>query len=147
MKVIFVDVDGVLNCNSTTVFTRSGAQFVEDRLIERLKTIVSATGAKIILSSDWRYDREPPYDADFLELKNKLLEHGIKIHGYTPIYYGQDRGFEINAWLNSHPKVKKFVILDDRCDMFPVKHRLVRTDPNIGLTDEDVEEAIWLLNN
>lgn len=147
VKIVFLDVDGVLNCNTTRVFTKSGAFFVEDRFVENLKTILEATNAKVVLSSDWRYDREPPYDSDFLELKGKLQEYEIDFYGFTPIYWGRDRGFEIDVYLKNHPEVKKFVILDDRCDMFPHKHRLVRTDPKTGLTIEDVEEAIYLLNN
>lgn len=147
MNIIFLDVDGVLNCNSSRVFTKSGCQFIEDKYIERLKRIIDETSAKVVLSSDWRLDREPPYDSDFLELKHKLLEYEISFCGFTPNYWTQERGFEIDQYLKSHPEVKKFVILDDRCDMFPHKQRLVRTDPSVGLTDEDVEEAIWLLKS
>jgi hypothetical protein len=147
LKAVFLDIDGVLNSDFTTIYTKSGAQFIENIFVERLCRIIKETNAEVVLSSDWRYDREPPYNSDFLELEGKLREYGIKFYGFTPIYLAQDRGFEINKYLEIHPEIKKFVILDDRCDMLPHKHRLVRTDPKIGLTDDDVEEAIWLLNN
>lgn len=148
MKVIFLDVDGVLNAYSTNVCTKSGVQFVEDNLIEKLKRIIDKTGVNVVLSSDWRYDRNyEEFNGDYLELKNKLAEYGIAFYGFTPEIYHENRGVEVDAYLKKHPEIDKFVILDDRCDLAPHKHRLVRTDPKIGLSDENVEEAIWLLNN
>ena len=61
MRVIFLDVDGVLNSNSFAekMFSEQGVRvFYEDILDKRaiacLKQIVSATGATIVLSSSWR---------------------------------------------------------------------------------------------
>ena len=56
MKVIFLDVDGVLN--SQQLFEKSeDAQLisVDEENIKNLKKIVDATGAKIVLSSSWIY--------------------------------------------------------------------------------------------
>lgn len=148
MKAIFLDIDGVLNAYSTNVCTKSGAQFVDDNLIEKLKRIIDETGANVVLSSDWRYDRDyEECNGDYLELKDKLAEYDITFYGFTPEICQEKRGIEVDAYLKAHPEIDKFVILDDRCDLAPHKHRLVRTNTKIGLTDEDVEEAIWLLNN
>lgn len=155
MKVIFLDVDGVLNCETTQEQTREGVKFVEDRFVEKLKRIVDETGAKVVLSSDWRYDREDEvYNCDYLELKAKLAEYGIQFYGFTPICLRNDRGFpiesrgfEIDQYLMAHDEVDKFVILDDRCDMEPHLDRLVMTSYDTGITDQDVEEAIALLND
>lgn len=57
-KVIFLDIDGVLNCNNTTeIFL--GITGIEDRLVEKLRAIVNATGAEIVLVSTWRDYWEP----------------------------------------------------------------------------------------
>ena len=55
MKVIFLDVDGVLN--SQSLFERCGEELVpiDEENIQYLKAIVDATNAKIVLSSSWRY--------------------------------------------------------------------------------------------
>ena len=56
MKVIFLDVDGVLN--SQQLFEKCEDDqliSVDEDNIKNLKTIVDATGAKIVLSSSWRY--------------------------------------------------------------------------------------------
>lgn len=150
LKVIFLDIDGVLNCYSTDIYTKSGTQFIEDKYIERLKSIIDATDTKVVLSSDWRYSRDLPElkDNEFFELLDKLAEFGIGFYGFTP-YGGWDstRGDEIDAWLKEHPEAENFVILDDRCDMEPHKEKLVRTEPVLGLTTKNVECAIHILNN
>ena len=54
MKVIFLDVDGVLN--SQQLFEKCEDDqliSVDEDNIKNLKTIVDATGAKIVLSSSW----------------------------------------------------------------------------------------------
>lgn len=56
-----------------------------------------------------------------------------------------ERGMEIAEWLKVHPDVTAFAILDDCSDMVGVKHRLVLTDPIVGLDDPDVERAKWML--
>ena len=49
-------------------------------------------------------------------------------------------------WLDKHPDVDNFVILDDidfdDMERFGVLDHLIMTDCNIGITDEDVEKAI-----
>ena len=58
IKVIFLDVDGVLNSDRTARRTQSGYTFVDNRQMKNLKHIINMTGAKVVLSSDWRYDRD-----------------------------------------------------------------------------------------
>lgn len=155
MKVIFLDIDGVLNCETTEEKTLDGTRFVEDRFIKRLKRIVDTTNAKVVLSSDWRYDRDcDEFNGDYLELKDKLFEYDIEFYGFTPVcprnsrgFPYASRGFEIKQYLAEHEEVDEFVILDDRCDMEPHLNRLVRTSFETGLTEEDVDEAIELLNS
>lgn len=55
------------------------------------------------------------------------------------------RGWEILGWLNKH-EVESFVILDDWNDMGPVSDHLVWTKPAHGITEEQVDEAIRILN-
>lgn len=54
MKLIFLDIDGVLNYEGYERFTRMGTRFVDPVLIKRLKKIIDRTGAKVVLSSTWR---------------------------------------------------------------------------------------------
>jgi HAD domain in Swiss Army Knife RNA repair proteins len=55
MKVIFLDIDGVLNCEKTPN-PRKFPYVVDRKLLTRLKTLLERTGAKVVLSSSWRLD-------------------------------------------------------------------------------------------
>lgn len=140
MKVIFLDVDGVLN---------HGKQIekVEDNKIELLNQIVKRTNAEIVLSSDWRYWLDTD-DEDVILLERKLGSVGIDIMSSTPITKHGYRGAEIYQWINewAGEKIEKFVILDDRDDMKPYMNRLIQTSFNLGLQEKHVKKAIQLLN-
>lgn len=62
MKVIFLDIDGVLNSNDWYVKTRGIGGYnggdVDPKCIELINDLIDATGAKIIMSSSWRSDYE-----------------------------------------------------------------------------------------
>lgn len=147
IKVIFLDIDGVLNDNHTKSTTGMGFKFIDTSKILRLKSIVAATGAKIVLSSDWRYDREDPLlNGDFLELRERLAKHGLTFYDFTPEIDWDSRGLEIQTWLDAHPQVSRFVILDDRDDMEPNMGHLIQTTMRHGLTERLAERAIAFLN-
>ena len=100
MKVIFTDIDGVLNEDTTPTRTKSHVLFIDKEKLLRLKRIVDATGAKIVLSSTWRYGRNnPKYNGDFLELQEAFRKVGLEFYSYTPEdVFGIRRGMEIKAW-------------------------------------------------
>ena len=71
MKVVFLDIDGVLNDDTTPSRTKSRLIFVDREKLLRLKRIVAATGAKIVLSSTWRHKFFLPLN--WLHTKKLLL--------------------------------------------------------------------------
>lgn len=147
VKVIFLDVDGVLNNNKTTRRTSNGYRFVGRRQIKNLKRIVDETGAEVVLSSDWRYDRDDfKWNSDYIELRDELLRYGIKFYGFTPEIPSGHRGEEIDLWLKKHDEVCNFVILDDRVDIEPNEDHWVRTMMSSGLGAREANEAIKILN-
>lgn len=146
IKVIFLDIDGVLNNKKTTRTTANGCTFVEGKHLSRLKYIINATGAKIVLTSEWRRDRtDLEHNGDYLELKEELRRYGIYVYGCTPVLPSDHRGSEIAQWLREHNSVSDFVILDDRGDMDPYMDRLVRTATDSGLGIKEAGRAIEIL--
>lgn len=119
-KVIFLDVDGVLNDDGPD---RNDQGIVIDQgYIRNLKKIIAETGAEVVLSSSWRYSygkyaRQAFHGEDEnVEIFLKSLDmYDIKIPGITPyLFNGHDmRPFEIASWLARRPEVENFVILDD----------------------------------
>lgn len=158
MKIIFLDIDGVVNNDYTGSYTSDGWCFVDDYLVERVALIVKATGAKIVLSSTWRegwVSNEYPDDNDisFNELKDKFAEYGMTFIDKTPdLRHGPrsyvHRGVEIAAWLEAHKhwNIESFVILDDWDDMDELSDHLVKTLNKNGISEENVKEAIKILN-
>ncbi len=152
MKLIFLDIDGVLNRDSTEIAAPSGCMFVEDELVKKLHRIYCETHAKIVLSSSWRmgwYDIEfgktDTHNAeDYTALAGKLLSFGIPINGYTEMLYDQSRADEITKYLKNAKDVEAFVILDDMRIKGYKEHQIM-TDPETGLTENDVKKAIALL--
>ena len=146
IKVVFLDIDGVLNTDKTTRRTTGGYRFVGSRQLKNLKRIITETKAKVVLSSDWRYDRDDPkWNSDYLELKAELMRYGIQFHGFTPELPSAHRGAEIAQWLAEHPEVSNFVILDDRTDIEPNKDRWVQTVMSHGLGKDETDTAIEIL--
>lgn len=164
MKLIFLDVDGVLN--SDTYFASeaykketTGASDAEIMLIlhqahldpnalQLLNDLVQRSGAEVVLSSTWRSKYSPT------ELTEMMQKRGatFTISDSTPILYGKmseriPRGKEIKAYLSKLAvQPETFVILDDHDDMLGLKKFLVWTDYKPGLTSQDVEQALQILN-
>jgi histidinol phosphatase-like enzyme len=55
MKVIFLDIDGVLNCDKTPN-PRNLPYIVDKKLLARLCELLQRTKAKVVLTSSWRID-------------------------------------------------------------------------------------------
>jgi hypothetical protein len=132
MKIIFLDIDGVLNNYNTKMDLRW-----EPSLVEILNRIVKETEAKAVLSSTWRQ----------IEHHRNIIKNDMKINfiDVTPKTF-KTRGHEIQTWLDYNPFVDKFVILDDDADMDHLKSYLLQTDPEIGLTNKIADMAIRRLN-
>lgn len=133
-KFIFLDIDGVMNSNlfysERTQDKRYdewikdhpqhiawGACNIDPRAVKRLNRITDATKAKIIVSSTWRSDSN---------LQEIFTLVGIKepIYDVTPYMRSRHRGSEIQEWLDKQTDWLKW-----------------------GLSDEDVEQAIHILND
>ncbi len=143
-KVLFLDIDGVLNSAFVLQEQRRG-DAIDRGMVERVNRIIQATGCKIVISSTWRLIHPMG------ELKALLRQHGLidVIIDKTPYMISEDnnRGDEIETWLKDHPSVQKFCILDDNSDMSDVINNLVQTTWADGLQDEHVERAIAMLSS
>jgi hypothetical protein len=141
VKVLFLDIDGVLN--SREVITKRGrGDVVCLEMVERINRVIRATDCKIAISSSWRIAHSLRW------LKAFLRQYLIidVIVDKTPTS-DKGRGYEILLWLLVNPQVECYAIVDDDSfDMEEVKHRLVRTDFLTGIADEHVEQLIKLLN-
>ena len=176
MKVLFLDIDGVLNsenwfgyrlyCIKNNMFNevinfvntnderiKHKLSMIDDRAIANLNRIIEETGCKVVLSSSWR---------SCVEAENTLTEYLLKLKGFkyelydvTPRIwvkeFGTQRGEEIQLWMDKESEkneIESYVILDDDSDMLPKQmSNFIHVDGQVGLIDKDVFKAIKILNS
>ena len=176
MKVLFLDIDGVLNSENWFAYRiycvknnmvnilmnfvdtddrniKHKLTMLDDRAIANLNRIIEETGCKVVLSSSWRSSIE----SENIFTQNLLKLKGFKYEFYdvTPRLWFSDfstrRGEEIQLWMDKESKkneIESFVILDDDdSDMLPEQmNNFIHIDGHVGLTDKDVFTAIEILN-
>jgi hypothetical protein len=139
MNVVFLDFDGV-------ILPFGKPSLADKAIVEAVKNfnalLKSEPELKIVISSAWR-KHGINYCKRFLE---GLGIDSEKVVGITNDEYGS-RGFQIQCYLNRNKDVVKFVILDDQSDMDHLMMKLVHTNPLMGLTEKDVEQAVAILNS
>lgn len=151
-RVLFLDVDGVLNCPETWARKdgqRGTFRICPDR-VKLLATMLDATSAMVVLSSTWR-----KFDDHVAYLKKRASVVTCRLHDdwrtieedfKPPIDFRPMRGREIKEWLSRHPEVTEYAIVDDDSDMLPEQSkRFVQTSFREGLTDRHAIALIALL--
>lgn len=152
MRVIFLDIDGVLN-DHKPVIDGTGWCGIDRDKATLLNDLLYDCGAKIVISSAWRYMIEPE-TMGIRGFEYMLITHGAdaygRIVGVTPrdeAVGGRSEGgrlAQIFHWLKEHlAEVESYVVLDDM-DL-GVGARLVKTDALVGLTKELAQKASILL--
>ena len=158
-KIIFLDIDGVLN---SQLFYTSGRASERRIKIENdidpvsvgfLNTLIKDTGAKVVVSSTWRLGRT------IQELQSILEHNGFvgEVIGKTDSLRGEHclRGNEILKWIKdneaiigcSYSDYTNYVIIDDDSDMlYWQRNNLFLTDGYCGITPNLAYRAARFLN-
>jgi hypothetical protein len=123
MKAIFLDIDGVLNCNDTPN-PRKFPYIVDDVLLARFCDLVVASQATVVLSSTWRVDPIGLLAAKFFK---------VPFADVCPDFPDAPRCEELLSWLRDHPEVTRYVVLDDSDDCLD-ELPLFQPSPRTGLT-------------
>ena len=163
-KIIFLDIDGVLNTESwyvqmTNETPKDKFGYAYDpQAVANLRKIVEETEADIVISSSWKC-------MGLSQIEDMWKDRNLpgKIIGITPNSVSDEllidadidsmelfhiRGEEIKEWLKKHGKrVCNYVIIDDMDNMLPGQQsHFVQTNPEMGITEDDAEKAIAILN-
>lgn len=157
MKVLFLDIDGVLNSQQYFRLQYRAAQLLDlehkatqldPMALTFLDIIIEDTDCQVVISSVWRFGRTVPQLIDLL--RSRGFRHTDHILDKTPDGCGSFRGLEIQSWLDANReqlKVESFVILDDDSDMGDLLPHLINIDGKEGLTGQKAGEVIDYLNN
>ena len=142
-KIIFLDVDGVLNRG----FDVDPNNEIERKRCLYLAYLVYRTHAKIVVHSSWKYDKRM-----LSKLRRALKEYGLHIYDVTPTILGEGCGRvnEIKQWMSEHTfDEKHWVMLDDWDYSKEFGEHFVRTwsDGHYGLCTKYVRQALKILES
>ena len=165
MNAIFLDIDGVLNSNINSKSHCGDFAGIDKDKVTRLAKIVRETNSIIILISSWKNGWQPnrKYKVDEYNIYNipysnyhaKYLDNHLRKKGNliitdkTKERNPEMRGTGIRNFLSEHPDIKNWVVLDDEIfydyrEQNIIPH-LIKINPEYGLTDNDAETAIKML--
>jgi len=158
MKVIFLDVDGVIN----TAKKRNHLERINKNLgydwcynnifckmsLNNLMEIVLLTNARIVIISARRYKQDLSQ-----ALQLQFIEYGLfdYLLGKTPVVdirlkHGAGKELEINAWMENKD-IESFVILDDFIAVFDkLLPNVIEVNPDEGIDMEVRLQSIEKLN-
>ena len=146
MKIIFLDIDGVMNSevyHKTLNTKKKGWRRFNPEAVKMITKLVEEFDAKIVISSLWRFAVKKELAT---ELKASNLVNFLHPDWKTPIIEPGHRGKEVKMWLDEHPDIKEFIILDDDNDILEEhRSRFVRTDYYEGMQAEHYYKAREIL--
>lgn len=148
MRVIFLDIDGVLN-NEGSIRSLGTNIKLDPANIQQLNRITDVTGARLVVSSNWR-EGNPLW-----VMQAVLGQQGVigDIIGMTPdlraleglgpedkhVFWVRSR--EVSRWLAANPWVSRFAIIDDHL-VSGFDRGMFKTDHASGLTTEIADAVI-----
>ena len=161
-KICFLDIDGVLNSrfwNDSHQREISEGKYIDRDKVKLLKDLVHNTNARLVLHSGWRFwfdGRLKPLRAEAENLVQLLAEEDLTIYDMTPDLTTEEiratkkfslvKADEILAWLEMHPDISTWVVLDDlNLNHSAIASHQVRTNADVGLTAEDLKAAERIL--
>lgn len=132
MRVIFLDIDGVLN-----TYSAKFEQKIRPDKMAVLQDIILIFNVEIVVSSDWRRLGK----GRFLE-KSKFLADWLH-EDWCTVWNGDEpftlekRTTEIQEWLSRHPEVDIYAVLDD----LPIYlDNSIRIDNTVGLSRDHIPQ-------
>ena len=159
MRVIFLDVDGVLNhkcfddeyMSNYNYNNKNEIVGVDPEKVKILAKICEETYSKVVLSSSWKLGLEHGYVSKSLyRLVEMLYDNGIDLIDVTSCIPNPSKGggqemwkeWDIECYLHEHPEVTKYCIFDDETyDLLTKKDHLIQTDWKKGILPEHVNEV------
>ena len=149
MRVLFLDVDGVLNTHDCCPEAMCG-QIHRDKM-QLLNDVLRVTGASVVLSSAWRYILHRG-ECTLRGMEWLLRSHGMiagrlldvtaadtmmprEWNGEMQLWpVENERGQQISAWLEKN-QVERYAVVDDLdLGIRGAGHPFVQTEGTVGLT-------------
>jgi hypothetical protein len=148
--IIFLDIDGVLRPTNSYIGRDEYGKLFIDECVDAFNYLLKRTGGRIVISSTWK-------SSGLIIMKEMWVKRGLPGEviditpnevdvvesGVTEFYDMVDRGMEIDQWLNNNNYTGDYIIIDDVPDFTKEQMlKYIKTNPNIGLTKEDVDNYL-----
>ena len=149
-KVVFVDIDGVLNNHSdhSGYFDFNPDTYgLSPRNLSEFDKLLSTVGVEVVISSDWRkhpidyvynhYRRETGETQGYrspLPSLLKLFPEAI----VCPHHFNADKILDISLYLEAHKEIEKFAVIDDDSRLCAFGQNFFKINSEVGLQEEDV---------
>ena len=136
MKILFLDIDGVLNSDlyyrSVDRTKRNWNRF-DPSTVVLVKKLIEEFSLKVVITSTWRFGAVKMLNDELV--KSGLSNH-LHAHWKTPNIHPPHRGTEIELWLDNHPDVNDYVIIDDDISILDEqKSKYVKTELIVGMNE------------
>ena len=161
MKIIFLDVDGVLNSSDWNRKNKDKIKngfLIDETKVALLGELIENATAKIVLHSGWRFW----FDNNFKPIKKEskhfyklLKKENISFFDFTPDFSTEEirrtkkfslvKSEEILFWIKEHKNISGWIVIDDLdLNNEIISAHQIKPDSTRGLEKEDVETAIKL---
>lgn len=152
LPIIFLDFDGVVNtiywqkdvngiC-CVNAMKKGHEELNNQQAVGWLNELYTEIPYNIVVSSTWRMSMSVE------ELQKLLIKSGfrpeIKVIGKTPVLH-EERGLEIQRWIDQHHFTGNFIILDDDTDMVHLSNHLIQCDTFLGFTMYEYRKSLDFL--
>jgi hypothetical protein len=158
MRVVFLDLDGVLNDEAARAASKTSALNgapprppLQRSRVERLQRVLDATQARVVLVTGWR--TLLPAETINAELRNAGLQWPIA--GAVGVVGNDGRMAATRAFLDANPAIRAWVVLDDDRYQWTLPTASGREHPEWlegrivhpidGLTSEDARGAVAII--
>ena len=149
-RLVFIDIDGVLNSEFYTSSTGGGIAFIEEKPVNNLKKIIEATDAKVVVASRANAMFGKEFDNQRLD---GIRQYGVKIlDSIGQAYYtdtSESKAYPIRRWLDKNGySDASFVVIDDCPSNLEMEFgdRYIRVAGKHGLSPRHVKKVIEILN-
>jgi hypothetical protein len=152
--ILFLDIDGVLNDH--TWHQPADSTTIDKPCMNWLNKNIAETDCDIVISSAWRYlilGRAMTSLGFYQMLRTHGLDknacivgltHSDEVRNIDGVFASQEsnRGQQIQSWLDMYGFGRPYCVVDDRDDLgIRELHgdAFVKTDPNLGMTYDDMK--------
>lgn len=134
MRILFLDIDGVLNNDSSL---SEGIHLIPEKIV-MIRELCIELDLYIVISSSWRIlltlnEIQKIFRLLGFSCTNRIIDITRKSK------CGELRGNQIEDWLLDNPQVHKYVIIDDDSDMLEYqKEQFIHINHHVGLCYKDI---------